>query len=884
MDPRRWWLLAGVGPAIVVSAVAASSPALRPLGDLAAAASGLIVAALVWVVAARRGQSRTGWRLLAVAPLPPVVGTVLSAVIAPSDPVEAVTLRWAPTVPGYLIAIVGILLLVERRRLLAAGLRLAVEAALFTVACLVVVQFLMVGPLGGWSALGLQEQIVLNAAVVVTSATMATSLTLLGAIEARRQPMALVLLAGTALLTAGRGLGTSAVLASAPAAGDVARFFVVAGLWALALAVLTDPGRCSGSGAAPVPGRSTELGQVLPHLAMLVAVVVTGFLALSGTQPSPPAVGGIVVCVALSALHRWITVREVRVMAARLRRREAYFRSLVRSSSDAVVILDDQLLVTAATAALERTLGSGAAGLVGRPLLDVVHPDDRPVLAAALPAAPDEETGAGADHAGLLLLRLQDGEGVWRYLEAGVNDLRSDPDVGAVVLHCRDMTERHAREQALLGVAYTDPATGLPNRAGFLRALAAQLDRGDPVDEDSTIMMIELDGLAAAREQVGRDAVTAVETEVGRRLRATVRGGDVVARLGGGGFAVLGHGERGEAERLASRLLSVVEQPVVTAEGVVDLTAEIGMVTVEGDSVEQLLHRADLAVRAAHETGPGTACRYEDSLGEAAARRDRLRVALQGAVAGHQLFLMYQPIVALDEQRITGIEAQLRWRHPELGEVPPAEFLPLAERAGLISELMRWALQEATAVGVGLPEGQSPLRIGLKVPAGYAATGMLVPDLEVALRGSGLAPDRLVLQISSPTVAAADERIGLDLSTVRLMGVHVALEGFGSGDSTLAHLTRIPIDIVKLDRALITRIDRDQQSRALCESIIGIARALRLDVVAEGVETPAQLAALVGFGCGFAQGFHIARPVTETGLAALLRDDVSPWPGLVAAS
>jgi diguanylate cyclase (GGDEF)-like protein/PAS domain S-box-containing protein len=557
-------------------------------------------------------------------------------------------------------------------------------------------------------------------------------------------------------------------------------------------------------------------------------------------------------------------------MAARLRQSEAYFRSLVHASGDAVVILDPDLRVSWATPALERALGSAAPALVGRSLLEAVHPED----VAAVEAA----TGNG-----LLLLRLQDGDGVWRYLEAGVNDLRSDPDVGAVVLHCRDMTERHAREQALLGVAYTDPGTGLPNRAGFLRALEVQIDRGDPVDEDSTIMMIELDGLAAAREQVGRDAVTAVEAEVGRRLRATVRGGDVVARLGGGGFAVLGHGERGEAERLASRLLSVVEQPVVTAEGIVDLTAEIGMVTVEGDSVEELLHRADLAVRAAREAGPGTARRYESTLGEAADRRDRLRVALQGAVAGHQLFLMYQPIVALDQQRITGIEAQLRWRHPELGEVPPAEFLPLAERAGLISELMRWALQEVTAVAVGLPAAEAPLRIGLKVPAGYAVTGMLVPDLELALRGSGLAPERLVLQIDSPTVAADDERIALDLATVRLMGVHVALEGFGSGDSTLAHLTRIPIDIVKLDRALITRIDRDPQSRALCESVIGIGRALGLDVVAEGVETPAQLAALVGFGCGFAQGFHIARPQSESGLVALLRDDPSLWPGLVAS-
>ena len=285
------------------------------------------------------------------------------------------------------------------------------------------------------------------------------------------------------------------------------------------------------------------------------------------------------------------------------------------------------------------------------------------------------------------------------------------------------MTERHAREQALLGVAYTDPATGLPNRAGFLRALEQQLDRGDPVDEETTLMMIELDGLGAAREQVGRDAVTAVEAEVGRRLRATVRSEDVVARLGSGGFAVMGHGEPGEAERLASRL-------------------PLRRRAARGDRRGR--HRPDREHRHGHRRGrlgrgavpprrprrarrprggPGTARRYDPSLGEAADRRDRLRVALQGACADHQLFLMYQPIVALDQQRITGIEAQLRWRHPELGEVPPAEFLPLADRAGLIGELLRWALRKCTAVAAGLTSGGEPMNIGLKVPTGYAATG-----------------------------------------------------------------------------------------------------------------------------------------------------------------
>jgi diguanylate cyclase (GGDEF)-like protein len=404
-------------------------------------------------------------------------------------------------------------------------------------------------------------------------------------------------------------------------------------------------------------------------------------------------------------------------------------------------------------------------------------------------------------------------------------------------------------------------------------------------EQPTTLLMIELDGLAAARESAGREIVSSAVAEVGRRLRATVRAEDTVARMGGGAFAVLAAGSDSDADRLAARCLAVVEQPIVTADGLLELTSGVGVVPIEaGLAVEDLLARADLAVRAAHAAGLGSARRYEATLGDAAARRDRLRHDLRLARAQNQLFLLLQPIVSLETQRVTGMEAQLRWRHPELGEIPPSEFLPLAERAGLIGELLRWAVEETASTAVGLPQRDEPLRIGLKIPFAYLETGALVPDVEQALRRSGLAPGRLVLKINAPTVMSDDERAGLDLASLRLLGVHVALDDFGSGSSALAHLTRLPIDIVTLDRSLITRIDRDPQSRALCQSIIGIAKALGLDVVATGVETPAQLAALCGLECGFAQGFLIARPLPLSGLLAVLSAEAGAlWPGLVGS-
>ena len=881
MESRRWWLLAAAVPVALGCALATAQPAFTLAGQLAVVFAGLLAAVVIWCTAPRTTRPRA-WRLLVVAPLLPVLGVVLTIAVGHIDPVTVAVLRWAPAVPGYLVAIAAVLGLVDRSRLRAGG-RVAVEIALFFAACTVVVGLLLVGPGDRWSAFGLTEQLVLGSAVLATSAIMAAAMTLLGVIETGRRSMAATLLAGTVALTLGRGLATSALLAGTPPVpAGLARGLMGGGLLLLALAVLLDARPRAEAEEQATADRGLVVGSLLPHLALLIAVLAAGTVAVSGERQNPATVAGLVGCVGLAAVHRWLSARDEQRLAARLRRSESYFRSVVQSAADAVVILDDDLSVRWASPALDRALGEAATTLVGRPILQAVHPDDVAALAAALPVGGDGADGDAAS-SGLLTVRLLDAAGEWRYLEAGISDLRDVPDVAALVLHCRDMTDRHAREQALQSVAYTDPMTGLPNRAGFLRVVREALSAA--AEQPTTLLMIELDGLAAARESAGREIVSSAVAEVGRRLRATVRAEDTVARMGGGAFAVLAAGSDSDADRLAARCLAVVEQPILTAGGLLELTSGVGVVPIEaGLGVQDLLARADLAVRAAREAGLGSARRYEDTLGDAAARRDRLRQDLQLARTRDELFLLFQPIVSLETQQVTGMEALLRWRHPELGEIPPSEFLPLAERAGLIGELLRWAVEETACAAAGLPERDEPLRIGLKIPFAYLETGAVVPDVEQALRRSGLAPGRLVLKINAPTVMSDDERAGLDVASLRLLGVHVALDDFGSGSSALAHLTRLPIDIVTLDRSLITRIDRDPQSRALCESIIGIAKALGLDVVATGVETPAQLAALCGFECGFAQGFLISRPLPLAGLLAALSADAGAlWPGLVGS-
>jgi diguanylate cyclase (GGDEF)-like protein/PAS domain S-box-containing protein len=884
VDRRAAGLVAGTLAVLTVCAAAVLDPALGRVADVALAAAGLACAALVWRTGSRLSAGMRGWRLIAFAPLFGAAGGVAASLLHGLAPVQVVGVRLALLVPGYLLAFAGGLTLVSRGRLRAPGRRMAVELALFSTACVVAVQFLFAGFDGRWSSMPIGQLLILAAAVLVTSTTLVGCLIVLGAIEPRRQKVALLLFLCAALAIVGRGLSTSAVLSGSADVAGVARIFVVLGLALLALAVLVDPGPRAEAAGPSWAHRTSDLGQVLPHVAMVVAMTVVAVHVVLVQPPSVPTVVGALVCGALSCLHRWETARAERRTAAALRRSEAYFRSLVSASGDAVVILDVDLRVRWVSGALDQLLGEPAtADLVGRALPGAVHPDDAERVAAALvtPAA-----GGDRPDAGLLALRLQHADGGWRRLEAAVSDLRADPAVRSVVLHCRDVTERHEREERLRSVAYTDPRTGMPNRAGLLRVVERVL--GEPANRSAdgvALLLLQLDGLAEAREHAALETVNAVVTEVGRRLRATVREDDVVARMGGGTFGVLAREAGTEADQLADRCLAVVEQPIVTAEGVIDLMATVGVAARQpADTVADLVGHAELALRAARAAGPGSATRYQPTLGEAAARRKQLRTDLQCARSRGELALLLQPIISLEEQRVTGVEAQLRWRHPELGDIPAAEFLPIAERAGLAADLQRFALEEAMRATDALPSAGEPLRLGVAVPTGWAAGGTLLGDVQTALGRTGFGPERLVLELTEATVLSGDERVGLDLTTLRLMGVHIALDDFGAGEASLASLTRVPVDILKLDRSFIARIDHDAQSRALCESVVGIGRALGLDVVAEGVETPAQLGAVQAFGAGFAQGFLIARPMAPGALARVLAEhDGQLWPGLVGS-
>ena len=882
----RRWLLAV--PALTGAAGGAAALA----AELAVLVTALGTAAVLWRAGRRSGGGLHGWTLLSLAVLLGLAGSAVAGVRWPGAESLSAAVPGLVHVPAVLLAVAGVLTLLTRAQLRAGGARLVTETALFFSAAMVLAQVLVVGPVFEGPGLDAAARTAIELSCGATAALLSAVLVLVSASpDERRSTGALLLLAATTMV-AGRALDVVAQ-AGQPVPAAAAPAALIAGLLLVVVAVLRDRGPDAGTGSSST-ARATRLslaGQVLPHLVTVLAALAFVGSAVLGASHTPTAASAVLAGLVLTAVHRAVTARDEARVAARLHRSESYFRSLVRSSSDAVLILDGDLRVTWAAAALADAVAATGTELRGNRLTAVVHPDDAEPVATWLTG-----TVSGAGPTGLRTFRLPAARGCWRVLEAGVSDLRADADVAALVLHCRDVTARLDREDELHSIAFTDPLTGLPNRAAQLAALGSRLgalnDRadaqspGDPGDADDdravSLLVVELQGLHELHDLAGGDLVDQAVVEVARRLRGVLRSEDQVARVGAESFSILALGTSADADRVASRCLSVIEQPLMTDIGLVDLTAALGLVPLSaGLSERDALDRAELAVRAAHAAGPGTVRRYADSLGAVRDRREQLRRDLVGARERGELTLAWQPIVALSDHRVTGIEASLRWRHPVYGDVPPEEFLTVAARAGLEVDLQRWVLREATRAAAGLPDHEPALKLGVDVSMEHLAAGTLVGDVASALEASGLPPERRVLEICEAAVSLAGEREAADVTALRLMGVHLALDDFGSGRSSLSQITRLPIDVLKLDRSFLSRIDRDRSIRAICEAVVGIGASLGVDIVAQGVETTAQLAVLEQLGCGYVQGFLLSRPVGTAALVELLDRGVGQlWPGV----
>lgn len=346
-------------------------------------------------------------------------------------------------------------------------------------------------------------------------------------------------------------------------------------------------------------------------------------------------------------------------------------------------------------------------------------------------------------------------------------------------------------------------------------------------------------------------------------------------RLGGDEFAVLVEDVVGDdAERVAGKILELLAVPLAVGEFPIGVTASIGVAHADdpGQTASVVLRNADLAMYEAKRAGKGQSRTFRPEMHERELRQFTYRAELQAAIDRGQLHVLYQPIVDMDTEAVTGAEALIRWVHPEFGTVSPLDFIPLAESTRSIIPIGRWVLRTACEQLAIWTRQLGPLTMDVNVSAVQLMDPGFVADVEQILAETGVAPERLVLELTESILVHDADKAQQVLDDLRALGVRLAIDDFGTGYSSLAYLQNFPIDIVKIDRAFVNQLGQAGKGRSLARSIIAIAGSLGIDTIAEGIETPAQAADLSALACVHGQGFHYSRPIDAEAFAFLVVD------------
>jgi diguanylate cyclase (GGDEF)-like protein len=423
-------------------------------------------------------------------------------------------------------------------------------------------------------------------------------------------------------------------------------------------------------------------------------------------------------------------------------------------------------------------------------------------------------------------------------------------------------------------VAMHDPLTGLPNRSLVLDRAQQLLARGRRLETPVTALYLDIDGFKQINDAVGHRLADEVLRQTAGRLQGVMREGDTVGRLGADQFVMLIDPlDGGGAELVAERVQEVLARPVELPEparSAISITVSVGIATGLPDSAEDLLRDADLALRDAKAKGRGTHAVFESAMGDEVQDRTELEMSLAQALAGEQFWLVYQPIVELDTQRVSGVEALLRWRHPVRGDTTPDVFIPIAEQSGLIVPIGRWVLEQACAQCTAWHQKGHLLGVSVNVSARQFERADFVQQVRDVLTASGLDAAWLTLEITETALMSQPAATEAMLVELKALGVHIAVDDFGTGYSSLGYLRQFPIDSLKLDRSFITGLARSAEANALAHTLIQLGKTLGLRTVAEGVEAYTQLAQLQLEGCDYAQGYLFARPLPPEALEEYL--------------
>ena len=607
---------------------------------------------------------------------------------------------------------------------------------------------------------------------------------------------------------------------------------------------------------------SSALIQGMPYIAMMVSFFVLVYVeSSSAASPVNMMTITIFVLTALVMVRQGVLLRDDALLRERRAAGlvEARYASLIRNASDVIMITDPEGRLRFASPAAARTFAIHPDDLVGRNLLDLWADGERERLAAFLA----EVATTRGRTIGPVEAVVDTGDRR-STLECVGSNLTDDTAIAGLTLNFRDVTERKTLEEQLRKLAFHDPLTLLANRSLFWNRVEHALALAQRTTQRVAVMFLDLDNFKNVNDSLGHDAGDRLLQAAAQRLVKSTRPSDTVARLGGDEFAILleGIGSDLDVERVAAPISAAFNRPLLLDGRETEATASIGVACSRpGDDAEQLLRNADIAMYSAKAAGKARLVVFQPHMQEQLHDRLRLEQDIDLALARDEFFLEFQPVVDLTSRELLGVEALLRWNHPRRGVVMPADFIPIAEESGRIVELGRWVLVEACrqvrAFSESITAGTG-LRVAINISGRHLQQGNLVEDVRNALEISGLEPGSLVIELTESTIMQNTE-VNLErFRELKALGVRLAIDDFGMGYSSLSYLHRFPIDIMKIDRAFVSRMTEQNGGPELARAVVMLGTTLGLETIAEGIEHEDQVTTLLDLGCVAGQGFLFA--------------------------